>query len=361
MLLLAALVGCQGPPGFAGSSSIDVARALVDTRRVPSISIATLVQAEVVSSGAFGVADLETGEAVRSDTLFEGASLTKPVVATIAMRLFQAGVFDLDEPVAKIVKAPRIRDRARYAKVSPRHLLAHTTGLPNWSGNPLDFARRNVLEFKFAPGQGFSYSGEGYGILQEFLEKKSGRSLEVLSRELFDELGMSSSTLVGAGSWGSTARGHWGRSPSREARRTDRPIAAMSLLTHAEDYARLLRYQTNRSAFSPDVLAEFRRRHVTIESSDAPDDPYTLGWSLGWGLVERPDGAVYFQWGDNGPFRALAAFSPESRNGIVYLVNGSSGLRYANALARPTLGDLSPATEWFTHPSLEWLRRIIRY
>lgn len=361
--LVAAFVlsGCQGLPDLSGASSAEIAKALVDARRVPGISFAVLMDGEVVSSGALGVADLETGEPVRPDTLFEGASLTKPVVATLAMRLFEVGAFDLDESVAQVVMAPRIRDRATYASVTPRHLLAHTSGLPNWSGDPLDLERGNVLEFKFPPGQGFSYSGEGYGILGEFLEKKSGRSLENLSRELFDELGMSCTTLAGASSQGSVARGHWGRSPSREARRTEHPIAALSLLTHAEDYARLLRYAAVGNTFSPETLAEFRKRQVTIESSDAPRSSYNLGWSLGWGVLERSDGVIYFQWGDNGPFRAFAAFSQSTANGIVYFANGSDGLLYADELAQPVLGDLSPATAWFSRPGLEWVRRIIRY
>lgn len=361
MVAAAVLTGCQGLPDLSGASSAEVAQTLVDTRRVPGISFAVLMHGEVISSGAVGVADAETGEAVRRDTLFEGASLTKPVIATIAMRLFEAGVFDLEEPVAQTVKAPRIRDRVTYASVTPRHLLAHTSGLPNWSGDPLDDGRRNVLKFKFQPGQRFSYSGEGYGILQEFLEQKSGRSMEELSRELFEELGMSRTTLVGASSPRRAARGHWGRSPSREARRIDHPIAALSLLTNAEDYVRLLRYEAGGSALSPETLAEFRKRQVTIERSDATHNPYTLGWSLGWGVLERPDGAIYFQWGDNGPFRAFAAFSQSSANGIVYFANGSDGLLYVNEFARPALGDLSPAIAWFSRPALEWARRIIRY
>ena len=361
MVAIAVLTGCQGLPDLSGASSAEVAQTLVDTRRVPGISFAVLVHGEVISSGAVGVADMETGEVVRRDTLFEGGSLTKPVIATIAMRLFEAGVFDLDEPVARTVKAPRIRDRVTYARVTPRHLLAHTSGLRNWSGDPLDDARRNVLEFKFQPGQRFSYSGEGYGILQQFLEQKSGRSMEDLSRELFEELGMSRTTLVGASSPRRTARGHWGRSPSRAARRIDHPIAALSLLSNAEDYVRLLRYEAGGSALSSETLAEFRKRQVTIERSDAPHDSYTLGWSLGWGVLERPDGAFYFQWGDNGPFRAFAAFSESSANGIVYFANGSDGLLYANEFARPALGDLSPAIAWFSRPALEWVRRIIRH
>ena len=357
----ALLVGCQEPLALGGASSLEVAEALVATKRVPGFSYAVLIHGEVSSSGDLGVADLKTGETLRSDMLFEAASLTKPVIAAIAMRLFEAGVYDLDESVSSVVEAPRVRDRTVYALVTPRHLLSHSSGLPNWSGNPLHFERRNALKFKFQPGQGFSYSGEGYGLLLEFLERKSGRSMEDLSRELFEELGMSHTTLVGANGLGVVVRGHWGRSPSRKARRFDRPIAAFSLLTNAQDYVRFLRYEASGSALSPETVAEFRKRHVTIEDSDAPDDIYTLGWSLGWGVLERPESVVYFQWGDNGPFRALAAFSRSRGDGIVYFANGSNGLIDANAFVRPVLGDMSPAIEWFNHPVLEVVRKIIRY
>ncbi len=355
------LVGCQVPLNFEGASSAEIASRLVAERRIPAISYAVVSNGEVVATGAHGVADLETGEAVGPDTLFEAASLTKQVVATIAMRLFAAGVFDLDESVADSVEAPRITDRATYAKVAPRHLLAHMSGLPNWSGDPLDPERDEPLAFGFQPGDQFSYSGEGYEILQAFLEKKSGRSMEELSRELFDELGMTHSTLTGTSSKGEIARGHWGLTPSRSARRSNQPVAAFSLLTNAQDYARLLQYTVREGSFSPAVLSEFRRRQVTIEQVDTSKGAaaFTLGWSLGWGILERPDATTYFQWGDNGAFRAFAAFSQDSRDGIVYFVNGSDGLVHANDLARPVLGDLSPATEWFTRPYLEWARKCL--
>lgn len=363
VLLAVVATGCPDPPDLDGSSTAEVAQALVDTGRLPGISFAVLRQGEIVSSGSLGIADLETGEAVGPETLFEGASLTKPVVATIAMRLYDEGSFDLDEPVARTVPAPRIRDRATFAKVTPRHLLSHTSGLPNWSGDPLDLDRRDELEFAFQPGHDFAYSGEGYDILQEFLERRSGRSLAALSRELFDELGMSHSTLVGASARGSVARGHWGRSPSRPARRLDRPVAALSMLTTAPDYVRLLRYVAEGSDFSPETLRAFRAPQVVIEESEGTqgeEGPITLGWSLGWGVLAGPGGTVYFQWGDNGAFRAFAAFDPKRIDGIVYLTNGSDGLLYTDELASPVLGDLSLATSWFSRPALEWVRRIIR-
>ena len=351
-------VGCSGRMELEGASTAEVASALVASGRVPGLSFAVLEAGEFAGSDALGAADLETGERVRRDTLFEGASLTKPVVAAIAMRLFDAGVFVLDEPIAPVVEAPRVRDREAWSRVTARQLLSHTSGLPNWSGDPQDLDRVDTLEFDFPPGEGFSYSGEGYGLLQEFLERESGRPLAELSRELFEELGMSDSTLVGSES---AARGHWGRSPSRPARRTDRPVAASSLLTHADDYVRFLRYEARGASVSPRTLAEFRELHATIERVETPGGAITIGWSLGWGVLERPDETIYFQWGDNGPFRALAAFGARTHDGVVFLANGSDALLHADALARPTLGDVSVAAEWFNRPGLEWLRKIVRY
>jgi len=355
-----AVAACHSRPLPAAASTAELASFLVEEARVPAISYAVLDAGQLAAADAFGLADAKDGARVDRASLFEAASLTKPVIATLAMRLFDAGLFELDEPVARVVEAPRIRDRKNYARVTPRHLLSHSSGLPNWSGDPLDRDRNDALGFDFAPGEGFSYSGEGYGLLQDFLEAKSGRRIEELAQDYFAELGMQRSALAAASAGGTTVRGHWGFAPSRMARRTEASIAALSLLSNADDYARFLQDALSGAGVSPETLREFRKRHVTIESSQELGRNYILGWSLGWGVLEGPEGSSYFQWGDNGPFRAFAAFSPSSQDGLVYFVNGSDGLLYADALTRPVLGDLSPAIGWFNHPLLEKLRKIIR-
>ena len=299
------------------------------------------------------------GKPQRTRRCTKQPSLTKPVVAEIAARLYDQGLFELDESVADTLGTPpRIADTVLWSRVTPRHLLAHLTGFPNWAGDHQDADRQDELTFAMAPGVKFTYSGEAYGLLLAFLEEKSGKSAQELTDTLFRELGMTRSTLIAANFEGTYARGHSGMTPGRPARRTERAVAAYSLMTTATDFGRFLAHVIRASHVSEETRDLFRKVHTpqTVPSGL----PKGLGWSLGWGTAECEDGRVYFQWGDNGVFRAFAAFEPVSGDGIVYLTNGSLGTLYANELATPVLGDISPASSWFGSYEWEVVRRLIK-
>jgi len=362
-LVLIALAACAGYAYLRIVLATDATRpvgataaVLVDSARVPAISYVVIESGAIAATATLGIADVERATPATDRTLFEAASLTKPVVAEIARRLYREGVYDLDEPVARTLESPRIRDQEAWLQVTPRQLLSHTSGLPNWSGDPSDPERQDALEFEFPPGTAFRYSGEGYGILLAFLETKSGIDARTLSQALFTELGMHHSTLVGADASGPFARGHWGTAPDRPARRTAMPVAAFSMLTNAAEYGRFLEHViAERRAPDDDPFGEITVHFASHTRNGCTE---SLGWSLGWGTLERCDGTIYFQWGDNGAFRAFAAFEPGTGNGIAYFANGSYGTLYADALSRPVLGDIGTAQDWFASPWLELIQRL---
>jgi len=108
--------------------------------------------------------------------------------------------------------------------------------------------------------------------MQDFLDSQSGGRVDALSQELFLALGMSRSTLIGVSATGSVARDHWGRSRSRKARRSPRPLAAMSMVSDAEGYARFLAAHAAGSIASRNTLAVVRERQLTIEQDNSPKD-----------------------------------------------------------------------------------------
>src|SRR5580700_6811502 len=113
---------------------------------------------------------------VRADgdsAVMNGASLVKQVIAHLALALIE----DLDEPV--------------LGDISVRHVLTHTTGLPNWrpEGQPLEPLR--------PPGRRWGYSGEGFVLLQGHLQRRTGVSIATLARDrVFGPLGMDRSRLA---------------------------------------------------------------------------------------------------------------------------------------------------------------------
>jgi CubicO group peptidase (beta-lactamase class C family) len=160
---------------------------LLDRQSVIGASLA-FVNDGTVSVAAAGVKDVATGAPVDVHTVFDAASLTKPLIAYAVLQLCDKGILDLDDPLAECVR-PVIPDDPLAARITVRHILTHTCGLQNLRG-------KEPLRMFFKPGTRFSYSSVGYMYLQLAIEAKTGEPLETTLRRLvFEPLGMHSSSL----------------------------------------------------------------------------------------------------------------------------------------------------------------------
>src|SRR5262249_56978226 len=104
--------------------------------------------------GAVGVRKGTRGEGGGESSVLEAASLSRPLFAYAVLQLADAGVLSLDEPLATHL-ADYIPDDPRAAAITGRHVLMHTTGLPNWRSD------KRPLRTNFAPGERHRHSGEG--------------------------------------------------------------------------------------------------------------------------------------------------------------------------------------------------------
>lgn len=128
---------------------------------------------------------------MREDTLFDLASLTK-VVATLpaVLRLAERGVLDLDEPVAR--RFPEFRGEGKE-RVTLRHLLTHTSGLPAWRDFTAEPRPERVAAepLEAEPGSRCVYSDLGFILLGAVVERAAGLALDrVCARDVFAPLGM---------------------------------------------------------------------------------------------------------------------------------------------------------------------------
>ena len=181
----------QSPPVKTGAApgDIDIPR-LLQLATVPGMAIATVRGADVAAEG-FGVRRSDAPDPVTGDTVFEAASLSKPVFASIVMQLAAEGVIDLQRPLAEYLPLPNPADDASKP-ITATHVLSHSSGWRNWR-NSKDVA----LTADFPPGSRFSYSGEGYFFLQRVVEKLTGTGLQRLARErVFVPLGMQHSAFL---------------------------------------------------------------------------------------------------------------------------------------------------------------------
>lgn len=343
--LEAQTAGSGGPRSFAGLEG-EIAR-LVESAGIPGLSAALVLGGELAWTGAFGVADAATGAPVTDETVFQAASLSKQVFAYAALRLADRGVFDLDRPLAEMLPNPRIAHDSRYERITSRHVLSHSTGLPNWGGDRLDLS--------FEPGTGFQYSGEGYVYLQRMLEHVTGKPLERLVADLvFEPLGLEDSGMRWREDFrGRTAARHdeWGRSEG--VVRGDEENAAASLLTTARDYGRFAAALVTGRGLEAETFAAALQPHVQIPPRPPVESTEGLGWGLGWGLEEGAAGRALWQWGHNDGFRAFLFGIPARGDAFVYFANGSDGL----SIAADLLAAVGTAAGWprAEHPALAWL------
>lgn len=369
LLLVSSIVGCgrgavrDAPaPDSTHPASVPTLEELVEVARIPGLALAELRDGEIVRLEVAGVVDTASGEPVTEETLFEAASLSKPVFATIVLRLAERGEIDLDRPLAEYLVNERIVD-PRGAEITARMVLSHRTGLPNWGGERLELA--------FDPGTAFNYSGEGYVYLERVVEELTGLELDELARrEIFEPLGMTRSRFAWSEAESDTlelAVPHdtAGR-PQPKRQPLDGGNAAASLHTTAADYARFVRSWMGRGK----TLLAVDTRHEALSAPYPMDGTETsrpkparvwrrIAWKQGWGF-QRPARAeengsgtggdvrrlLVWHWGDNGPAKAFVGFDPVGGDGLVYFANSANGLAIGRALVAPVVGTMDPTFTW---------------
>jgi CubicO group peptidase (beta-lactamase class C family) len=344
---------------------------------LPGLAMAALDRGNVVWQQNFGVADAQTQAPVQPDTVFEGASTSKPVFTYAVLRLVERGVIDLDRPLVLYHRPPYLPADPRLDRVTARHVLTHTSGLRNWATE----GDAETFRPLFDPGTSVCYSGEGFLWLQFVVEKLTGKGLDAVMRELlFEPAGMThSSFMLDADAESKLAYAHTGgrRAPQQGmrdilkqvtplAREWNKPLrdwthedwlraaavldpghptqrvrfqtAAASLFTTASDYARFLAlFMDQPRAASWQISDALRRQAI------APLVPVrgstSLARGLGWS-VERCGGEARFGHEGNNDNRATSYVAGEARtgNGLVILANAGVGFPVYQWIVRQVTG-----------------------
>jgi CubicO group peptidase (beta-lactamase class C family) len=294
---------------------------------VPGFSVAVVSREGPVWSGAFGVRDQGTGAPVDGQTVFEAASLSKPVFAYAVLQLAEAELIDLDTPLVEYAPYRDIEHDPRHALLTARMALTHTTGLPNWR------PRGSRLEFEYEPGERWRYSGEGFVMLQRVIEELVGGPLEAIARNLvFEPLEMNRSSYVWRERFAeNVALPHDELGLSRQNTRYTSGNAAFSLLTTARDYARFLAAVMRGDNLEDETWAEMLRPQANVNTG--------VTWGLGWGLEENEDGLAFWHWGHNSGYRAYTIAYPARDFAFVYLSNSDHGMLLLDDLALLATGE----------------------
>ena len=315
---------------------------LAERARVPGVSIAIANAAGVVWQTSTGKRDAAADAPVDAETVFEAASLGKPVFAYAVLQLVGEEVLDLDTPLVEYGALADIAHDPRHERLTARMVLSHTTGLPNWRPDG------SGLEFIADPGAGWRYSGEGFVLLQRVVEELVGDTLQGLAQSLvFEPLGMKRTSFVWQSEFASNvAFPHDENGASRANRHVADPNAAFSLLTTASDYALFLSALLRGAELTDELHAALLTPAVDVSTG--------VAWGLGVGLEENDDGHAFWHWGHNSGYRAYAIGYPKRDLAVVYFTNSDNGMRFLRDVVMAATGDSDhPAIDHLAYPSYD--------
>ena len=345
-------LGCAGlarreTPAPASALEVRLPR-LIDSAGIPGLAIAIVSHGRVARTLAYGVRMAGSPERITDTTVFEAASLSKPVLAYITMRLVDAGSIALDQPLSGILPLESHDPRAN--KVTARMVLSHTTGLQN------ERIGSDTLAFAFEPGAQWRYSGEGYTYLGHVLEAITHESLQHLATRLvFAPLGMTRSSFVWEERFaGDAATGHGLYGETRPPARPHVARAAATLHTIVRDYAQFLSAVSRGEGLSDSSKVRLTTRAIDVVNG--------VHWTHGWGLEDGPTGPALAHHGDNSSsgFTAFAWLDLSSKNGVVYLTNSTEGLSIVRALMQEISPGAHPGVEALNYETYDAPSRVVR-
>jgi CubicO group peptidase (beta-lactamase class C family) len=299
---------------------------LLAEQKLPSVSLAHIEAGQIVFSAAYGLQ--APGIRATTKTLYNIASLTKPISAEVILRLAAQGRLSLDEPMYVYWTDPDIANDERRKLLTPRLALSHQTGFPNWRRET-----GGVLMFKREPAAAYGYSGEGYEYLAKFADKKTGIDFEVLAQNLV--LGPLHMTAT------SYTRRPWftdriaqptdGQGKALEPEIADHWIASDLMYTTPTDYARFMQGVLRGDGLTPQLAKERSRIQVNEGSQKCTGAkpagcPEAAGFGLGWEIIKLGGETYMMHGGSDEGVATFVYLNLTRQDGTVVFTNSSNGL-----------------------------------
>ena len=296
---------------------------LLSQYKIPSVSVAQIRRGRVVLTAAYGAQS--PGVRATTATLYNIASLTKPLSAEVILRLASKGQLGLDDAMYLSWLDPDIASDPRAKLLTPRLVLSHRSGLPNWRA-------KTGLAFVHDPGAQVGYSGEGFEYVARFTQKKTGQAFTSLAQAvLFDPAGMKDTSYAGK-LWfdGRIAV------PTSAVGASLKPLiasefnAADLVYTTAGDYARFMTGVLKDEGLSPAIARERNRIQTddfasTCAGAKAASCPRAVGFGLGWQILEFKGETVMMHTGKDDGLFTFAYVNRTTGDGAVILSNGEEG------------------------------------
>lgn len=323
---------------------------LLKTSNVPGISVAVIKDSAIHFARGYGMADTTTSRPVDAGTLFQAASISKPVTAMATVRLAQEGRLSLDADISTLVrswKAPK-PPHADWPAVTPRSLSSHTSGADDGFGFPgydPSAPRPSLVQilngdapsnvgavlFTRPPYQAYKYSGGSVTLMQLALMDVTGIGFDELMQQMvLGPLEMKDSTFAQPlpGALASRAAHAHNRAGQPQAApwHVYPEQAAAGLWTTASDLARFA-IEVQRGLRGPrgKVLTQASAREMTTPVGVGP-------YGVGLGVEKRGEGWYFGHGGSNWGYRCTLLAHLRHGYGVVVMTNGDNGGPVANEI-----------------------------
>jgi CubicO group peptidase (beta-lactamase class C family) len=170
--------------------------------QIPGMAVAVVKNGKVMTAKGYGFANLEHEAPVTTQSVFQSGSVGKQFTAVAIMLLAEQGKLRLDNQISRYLP----RTKARWGSITVRHLLTHTSGIPDYEDEVdtrRDYSERELTEFigllprEFSPGDKFDYSNSGYLLLGVMIRTITGKfHADFIRENILEPLGMVTARIV---------------------------------------------------------------------------------------------------------------------------------------------------------------------
>ncbi|MCZ6634432.1 MAG: serine hydrolase [bacterium] len=310
---------------------------------VPGVSIAVIKDFEIHWAKGYGIADVETGAQVNTETLFQAASISKPVAAMAVLKAVQDGLFSMDDDINTLLKSWQLPPSQfiEDQPVTPRMLTSHIAGLGDGFGfpgykptdpipTPVQILNgdkpSNVGPVSLArlPMTAVHYSGGGVIMMQLALTDAVGKPFtEILQNEVLDPIGMTESTFeqpLSPERDKNATRAHNGRGQAMDAKWHVYPeLAAAGLWTTPSDLATFaIEVQKSLRGEANHVLSQTMIKEML--------SPVGVGnFAVGFEIGKQGQGWYFSHGGGNWGFRCHLLAHKVKGYGFAIMTNADNG------------------------------------
>ncbi|WP_313030434.1 serine hydrolase [Soonwooa sp.] len=298
--------------------------------KIPTLGFALFQNGKISFSKVFD--EINNGIKTPQNSVFNVASLTKPITAVTVLKLVELGLWNLDEPLSKYWIDPDIKNHPYLNKVTTRSVLSHQTGFPNWRWQNHD----KKLDFKFEPNTKYQYSGEGFEYLRKAIEFKFKKSLEDLAESyVFRNLKMNDThfTFNKVKDKSLLLSGFSDSGENYGIVKNNNINSADDLLTTIDDYANFLVAILNNQILNKNSFNQIITEQVKTKDNKA--------FGLGFEIYKLKNNEIAISHGgsDKG-VQTIFFLLPETKSGLLIFTNKDNGYAVFAPILEYFLGNI---------------------